>query len=66
MASFLGTSVPLDCPACDEPMTIPVKEIGREGATLTVALNLAPFREHIAAAHQGVGEESREAMTGES
>jgi hypothetical protein len=39
-------------------MTVPLKEIGHDGALLTVELDLGPFRAHIATAHNA----SREAV----
>lgn len=51
MASPLGSHIPFPCPACAESMTVPVKEVGRDGDVLTVALDLGPFRGHIADAH---------------
>lgn len=51
MASLLGSAVPLDCPACDEPMTVPLRQLDVDDGTVTVALDLGPFREHIATVH---------------
>ncbi|MFF7142252.1 hypothetical protein ACFZB5_13520 [Streptomyces nodosus] len=49
--AYLGTHIPLTCPACAERVVLPVKETGREGSTVTVSMDLTPFHTHIAAAH---------------
>ncbi|MGW2692345.1 hypothetical protein [Streptomyces sp. NPDC001296] len=54
MASLLGASVPLCCPACDEPMTVPVEQTAADRDSVTVVMDLGPFRAHIAAAHQAL------------
>lgn len=51
MASLLGTNVRLGCPACGEPVSVPVRQLDADRATVTVALDLAQFRAHIDTAH---------------
>lgn len=58
MASLLGSSVPLDCPACGEPVTVPLRQLRVGEATVTVELDLGLFRAHIGEGH------IRKAVTG--
>lgn len=52
MASLGDTSVVVPCPACREPLTLPVRETGRDGPTITVDINTAPLQQHVLDAHQ--------------
>ncbi|MEU5596677.1 hypothetical protein [Streptomyces sp. NPDC020298] len=57
MASLLGSSIPLDCPACEEPVTVPVRQVGAARSSVTVTIDMSSFRAHIADAHPTAREE---------
>jgi len=50
MAS-LGSSVPVDCPVCDTPVRLPVRDLGRAGSVLSVTIDTGPLHAHVADAH---------------
>ncbi len=51
MASFLGNRVTLTCPACDAPVVLPLTQTGADLHSVTLAIDLAALRHHIATQH---------------
>ena len=41
----------LHCPACDAPIILPLTQTGADLTSITLAINLAAVRQHIAIAH---------------
>lgn len=51
MPLLIGSHIPIGCPACTEPVQIPISQVGEEDNVLTVKIDLGAFRDHIKAAH---------------
>ncbi|MER6350655.1 hypothetical protein ABT186_02065 [Streptomyces sp. NPDC001634] len=51
MASLLGDSFTLRCPACAAPIILPLTQTGLDLHHVTVVMDLAALRQHIATAH---------------
>jgi hypothetical protein len=53
------------CPACEEPLTIPVKTRGGSKFTIGLVINVGVIRKHLCAAHPELAELAGEAVPGE-
>ncbi|MEU0818947.1 hypothetical protein [Streptomyces mirabilis] len=47
----LGNSIPLTCPACAAPIALPLTQVGADLMSVTLAIDLAALRHHIATQH---------------
>jgi hypothetical protein len=54
-----------DCPACDERLTIPVRQRTHGKFTIGLAVDFGVLRGHLATAHPELAEQTGEAVTGE-